>query len=67
MLFWAILLQTVPLKPEDERMHASLPRLLDLVEQTETEAAGRRYRLGVASVEAEGAPALRGKWRPLDA
>jgi hypothetical protein len=63
MLLWAILLQTVPLKPGDERVDAALPRLLDLVEQSEA-APTRRYRLGVASVEDA---SLRGEWKPFDA
>lgn len=64
MLLWAILLQTVPLRPEEERMQAALPRLLDLAEQSEA-APARRYRLGVASVDEDGL--LRGQWKPLDA
>lgn len=67
MLLWAILLQTVPLKQEDDRPQPALPRILDLAQQQRSgEATGRRYRLDVATVSAEDNKhlALRGQWKP---
>lgn len=68
MLLWAILLQTVPLKPEEERATA-LPRILDIAQQECIDCGDspeRRFRLDVQPVAARDtkAVALKGYWRP---
>ena len=69
MLLWAILLQTVPLKQEQDRTPTALPRILDLVQPSgSAEKAQRRYRLDVATVmdEDDKTRALRGEWKPCE-
>lgn len=69
MLLWAILLQTVPLKPDDEPVAPAFPRILDLAATDCVHGDctdQRRYRLDVDSVVTGDAKlrALRGSWRP---
>lgn len=68
MLFFALLLQTVPADP-DPVAEPSFPRILDRAALDCADGAcdpGRRYRLDVATVAGERPKdrALRGEWRP---
>jgi len=72
MLLWALLLQTVPVRPDEEPVAPELPTILDLAARdcAAAKACGgeqpRRYRLDVETVASENAKdrALRGAWRP---
>jgi hypothetical protein len=72
MLLWALLLQTVPVRPEEEPAAPALPTILDLAARDCAAAAAcgvvptRRYRLDVQAVISEDPKnsALRGAWRP---
>ena len=70
MLFFALLLQTVPAEP-DPAGEPVFPRILDRAALDCAGGAcdpGRRYRLAVARAPAERAKdrALRGNWQPCE-